>query len=248
MVMAGLHLEQFRYGDNLAYLLYGEKEAVAIDGVAWEEILRFLDEHGLSLTYVTNTHGHLDHTAGNERLLRHSRALYLDHEEFPDGGTIGIEGEAIRVYRTPGHTADSVCFHARGVLIIDDAQSASGTLLTGDTLFNGTVGNCFSGDLPAFFRSIKRLMALPADTLIYAGHDYVRDSVALATQLEPGNPDIERFRQTYDPGHVYSTLAEELKINPYLRFNEPAIIALLRENGLPCATEEERWLSLMSIE
>lgn len=236
MVMAGLHVEQFRCGDNLAYLLYGKKEAVAIDGVAWEEMLRFLDGHGLSLTYVTNTHGHFDHVAGNEPLLRHSRAQFLDHAAFPDGGAIVIEGEAIRVYRTPGHTADSVCFHTGGVLI------------TGDTLFNGTVGNCFSGNLHAFFRSIKRLIALPGDTLIYAGHDYVRDSVALAEQLEPGNPDIERFRQAYDPGHVYSTLAEELKINPYLRFNEPAIIALLKEHDLPCATEEERWLSLMSIE
>jgi hydroxyacylglutathione hydrolase len=39
-----------------------------------------------------------------------------------------------------------------------------------------------------------------------------------------------------------------LKINHYLLFNEPVIIALLKENDLPCATEEERWLSLMSIE
>jgi hydroxyacylglutathione hydrolase len=236
MVMTGLHVEQFRCGDNLAYLLYGKKEALAIDGVAWEEMLRFLDDHGLSLTYVTNTHGHFDHTAGNEPLLRHSRALYLDHNEFPDGGAIEIEGESIRVYRTPGHTADSVCFHAGGVLI------------TGDTLFNGTVGNCFSGDLRAFFRSIKCLMALPGETLIYAGHDYIRDSVALAKQLEPDNQDIDRFRQAYDAGHVYSTLAEELKINPYLRFNAPAIIALLKEHDLPYATEEERWLSLMSME
>lgn len=236
MVMTGLHVEQFRYGDNLAYLLYGKKEALAIDGVAWEDMLRFLDKHGLSLNYVTNTHDHFDHTAGNEPLLRHCRALYLDHNEFPDGGAIAIEGESIRVYRTPGHTADSVCFHAGGVLI------------TGDTLFNGTVGNCFSGDLLAFFRSIKRLMALPGETLIYAGHDYIRDSVALAKQLEPDNQDIDRFRQAYDAGHVYSTLAEELKINPYLRFNAPAIIALLKEHDLPCATEEERWLSLMSME
>jgi len=234
--MYHLSIEQFRCGDNLAYLLYGKKEAVAIDGVAWEEILRFLDEHGLSLTYVTNTHGHFDHTAGNEPLLRHTRARYLDHDEFSDGGVIEIEGEAIRVYRTPGHTEDSVCFHTGGILI------------TGDTLFNGTVGNCFSGNLLAFFLSIKRLMSLSGDTLIFAGHDYVRDSVAMSEQLEPDNPEIERFRQAYDPGHVYSTLAEELKINPYLRFNESAIIALLKEHDLPCATEEERWLSLMSLE
>jgi len=252
--MPHLSIEQFRCGDNLAYLLYGNKEAVAIDGVAWEEILGFLDKHGLSLTYVTNTHGHFDHVGGNEPLLRHTRARYLDHDEFSDGGTIEIEGEAIRVYRTPGHTADSVCFHAggvqtiRGELITGNAPLNGGILLTGDTLFNGTVGNCFSGDQKAFFLSIKRLMALPGDTLIFAGHDYVRDSVAMAEQLEPDNLDIERFRQTYDHGHVYSTLAEELKVNPYLRFNAPAIIALLKENELPYATEEERWLSLMSLE
>jgi hypothetical protein len=37
-------------------------------------------------------------------------------------------------------------------------------------------------------------------------------------------------------------------MNPYLRFNDPGIVAVLRERGLPRATEEERWLSLMSIE
>ncbi len=246
--MPHLSIEQFRCGDNLAYLLYGKKEAVAIDGVAWEEMLSFLDKRGLSLTYVTNTHGHFDHTAGNEPLLRHSQAQYLDHDEFPDGGIIEIEGESIRVYRTPGHTADSVCFHVGGTPSTDDTLLTGGALITGDTLFNGTVGNCFSGDQRAFFRSINRLLALPGDTLIYAGHDYVRDSVALAKQLEPDNPEVDRFRQTYDPGHVYSTLAEELQINPYLRFNEPAIIDLLKEHDLPRATEEERWLSLMSIE
>ena len=231
-----LHLEQFRCGDNLSYLLYGQREALAIDGVAWEDILAFLAAHGLSLACLTNTHGHYDHTAGNDHLQRHTGAQLLEHHAFPDGATIALEGAAVRIYRTPGHTADSVCFHTGGILI------------TGDTLFNGTVGNCFSGDLPAFFRSLKRLMALPAATLVYAGHDYVRDSLAMAGQLEPDNPDLERYRQAYDPGHVCSTLAEELKVNPYLRFNAPAIVSLLREHNLPAATEEERWLSLMSLD
>jgi len=76
-------------------------------------------------------------------------------------------------------------------------------------------------------------MVLPPETLIYAGHDYVRDSLAFAEYLEPGNEDIKRFRAAYDPRDVYSTLAEELKINPYLRFNEEPIVALLKEKDLP---------------
>jgi len=233
---SGLFLEQFRCGDNLAYLLYGRRAALAIDGVAGEEILAFLHRHDLALAGITNTHGHYDHTAGNDELHRRTGAPLWDHREFPDGGIINIEGKEVRIYRTPGHTADSVCFHAGGILV------------TGDTLFNGTVGNCFSGDLRAFFRSVKRLMILPAPTLVYAGHDYVRDSLALAAQLEPDNPDLARYRQAYDPGHVYSTLGEELQVNPYLRYNAPAIVALLKEHGLPVATEEERWLSLMSLD
>ena len=91
-------------------------------------------------------------------------------------------------------------------------------------------------------------MALPDETIIYAGHDYVKDSLAFARRLEPDNKDIESFRKSYDANHVVSTMADERRINPYLRFNEEPIIKLLKMKGLPCATEWERWQSLMSIE
>jgi len=111
------------------------------------------------------------------------------------------------------------------------------------------VGNCFSGDLRGFLRSIRRLLELPGDTLILAGHDYVRDSMLFARRLEPSNlPALEAYWKKYDPAFVCSSLQEERHVNPYLRFNDPGIVAVLRERGLPAATEEERWLSLMSIE
>jgi hydroxyacylglutathione hydrolase len=109
------------------------------------------------------------------------------------------------------------------------------------------VGNCFSGNQKNFYLSIKRLMALPDDTKVYAGHDYIRDSLAFTRHLEPGNKDIDRFWNSYDRDHVYSTMSDEHKINPYLRFNEESIVNLLKKNNLPCATEWERWESLMSI-
>ena len=91
-------------------------------------------------------------------------------------------------------------------------------------------------------------MAFPPKTLIFAGHDYWMDSLAFAEYLEPENAEIERFRGLYDPGHVCSTLAEEFKINPYLRFNETPIINLLKKRELPHETEGQRWDSLMSID
>jgi hydroxyacylglutathione hydrolase len=231
-----LNIEQFRYGDNLAYLIYGKTEAIAIDGGAWQEILAFIKQHQLELVFVTNTHHHYDHTPGNEHLLAKTKSEFLGFNDLSDNREITLDSEKVVVYRTPGHTNDSVCFHAGSALI------------TGDTLFNATIGNCFTGDLRSFYLSIKRLMALPNDTRIFAGHDYIRDSLAFARHLEPQNKGIDQFLQSCDPDFVYSTMAEERRINPYFRFNEVTIINLLKEKGLPHATEWERWQSLMSIE
>jgi hydroxyacylglutathione hydrolase len=232
-----LNVEQFRYdADNFGYLIYGRREAIAVDGGARREILDFMQAAGLSLTIVTNTHGHFDHTCGNEELLSSTKTKFFGFNELADNKEILIDGEKVSVYRTPGHTADSVCFLAGNALI------------SGDTLFNGTIGNCFTGDLKSFYLSIKRLMTLPDETVIYAGHDYIRDSLAFARRLEPGNKDIDAFLNFYDPHNVCSTMADERRINPYLRFNEDPIIKILEKRGLPRATEWERWTSLMSIE
>ena len=233
-----LNIEQFRYGtDNFAYIIHGKTRAMAIDGGAWKEILSFLKTNDLSLEFVTNTHSHYDHTPGNDHLLKATRTIFLNHATLPDNHKIIIEGETVLVYRTPGHTDDSVCFHTGNILI------------TGDTLFNATIGNCFSGNQKNFYLSIKRLITLPDETIIYAGHDYILDSLAFARHLEPDNKDIEVFRNAHNSDIIiYSTLAEERKINPYLRFNEEAIINILKKNDLPYSTEWERWNSLMSIE
>lgn len=231
-----LNIEQFRCGDNLSYLIYGKKQAMAIDGVAWQEIITFLKKNDLMLTTVTNTHSHFDHTSGNHELLKLPETKLLKFTDLSDNEEIQIDGEKIIIFRTPGHTADSVCFYTGKALI------------SGDTLFNGTIGNCFSGNLKSFYFSIKRLMTLPDETIIYAGHDYIPDSLAFARRLEPNNKNIDSFRSLYDYEHVYSTMAEERLINPYLRFNEESIIMLLKKRGLPCETEWERWQSLMSID
>jgi hydroxyacylglutathione hydrolase len=232
-----LHVEQFRYGhDNLGYLVFGPREAMAVDGGAWQDILDFVRERGLHLLYVTHTHRHHDHIEGSEQLVEKSGAKLISFHELPDDSVIPLDGEPVRVYRTPGHSMDSTCFHAGRYL------------LTGDTLFNGTIGNCFSGNLRGFYESIVRLMALPEDTVVFAGHDYVELALSFARHLEPGNGDIDAYMSHYDPHCVYSMLRDELRVNPYMRFNDPKIIETLKRRGLPVGTEWERWQSLMAIE
>ena len=232
-----LKVKQLRYGvDNLGYLIYGTEGGMAVDGGAADGIIAFLDEHRLTLKYVANTHNHQDHTSGNQALLAATHAHLLSGAVLQDGGQIALDGGKIRVIHTPGHTADSCSYHTGRALI------------AGDTLFNGTIGNCFSGDLDGFYHSILKLMELPDETVVYAGHDYVKSSLAFARRLEPENRAIVAFLRRYDPKHVFSTLAEEKKINPYLRFNEPSLVKLLAKLRLPRETEWERWQSLMSIE
>jgi hydroxyacylglutathione hydrolase len=236
--MAGnpLQVRQFRYGaDNLGYLIYGQKSAMAIDGGAVGSIIGFIDTKGLRLDYVTQTHSHPDHTGGNRALIDRTGAEDLDSKNLDTVKKISLDGQTIEVYQTPGHTEDSVVFYT------------GDSLLTGDTLFNGNVGSCFSGGMQRLFESIRMILGFPDETRIYAGHDYVTYSMTVARLIDPENPHIDSFLQQYNPNCVYSSLADERRINPYVRFNDPAIISILKVKGLPHATEYERWESVMSL-
>jgi hydroxyacylglutathione hydrolase len=229
-----MRIEQFRYAaDNLAYLVFSGTSGIAVDPGAVDDMLAFARARNITITRVTNTHLHPDHTSGNSRILEKTNAEYLDCRNLADNDTVSLENELLTVIATPGHTHDDVCFYAADFLV------------TGDTLFNGTVGNCFSGDLDAFYHSLKKLMALPGDTRIFAGHDYVKESVEIAQAIDPDTPGVAQYLESYDPDRVTSFLADELRINPFLRFNDPVMIRRLEQRNFPCATEIQRFKSLM---
>ncbi len=231
-----LNIKQFPYGkDNLGYLVYGHKQAMAIDGGAVSDIRSFLENNHLTLEYITNTHSHPDHTPGNKPLHQQTGAHILGFNELPAEGTLQLEGTRIHVMHTPGHSHDSVCFY------FDD------TLISGDTLFNGKVGKCFTGDYTGFLQSIKKLLPLPPETRIFAGHDYVMEYLDFSRRLEPDNPYIDTYLEKYNPNNLFFTLAEEIQVNPYLRVNDEKIAAILKAKGLPAETEFDRWQSLLSM-
>jgi len=231
-----MRIYQFRYSiDNLAYLVAGESSALVVDGGAVEEILGAVDRLGLTLRFIATTHGHPDHTTGSRQLAARSGAAVLDHERLLEMGTVTLDSEEVRVLATPGHTRDSKTF------------ACGESLITGDTLFNGTVGNCYSGDLDAFYGSIRTLMAFPDDTRVFAGHDYVRASVAFARTLPVDPGALDAYFAAYDPQRVVSTLSQERRVNPYVMFDHPDMVAYLKGRGLPVGSGPERWKSVMTL-
>jgi len=231
-----MNVQQFRYSrDNLGYLVYSTKEAIAIDAGGVNDILTFAEKNKLFIKYVSNTHSHHDHTSGNNEMLEKTSAQFIDCKQLKPDQTISLDTEILEVIHTPGHTDDSVTFK------VDDF------LVTGDTLFNGTIGNCFSGDLKGFFLSLKRLMSLPKETKIYSGHDYVIESMKMAKIIEKENSNIDAYIKNYDPRLIVSTLKDELKANPYIRFNAQSMIKNLEKRNMATNTEYARFKSIMDI-
>jgi len=158
---------------NFSYLIYCPEtlHGAAIDpSMRPDLLLEKVNELGVKLKLLLNTHEHQDHVAGNALILERTEAKLAAHSAaIPNPDIILAEGsrlvlgkEIIEVIHTPGHTPGSVVF------------KTADQIITGDTLF---VGRCGRADLPgsnvaALYNSLQRLKALPEKTQIYPGHDY----------------------------------------------------------------------------
>jgi sulfur dioxygenase len=156
------------------YLLSSGTKAALIDPVRerLETYRKALAERGLELALVLETHMHADHLMLNREAKEALGAPVLAHQASPspvvdrhvvEGDELRLGEDLIRVWHTPGHTPDSVCY------LID------GAIFTGDTMLIGGSGRT---DLPGgdpghqFDAVTKRLFALPDDTTVWPGHDY----------------------------------------------------------------------------
>jgi glyoxylase-like metal-dependent hydrolase (beta-lactamase superfamily II) len=129
------------------------------------------------------THGHTDHSAGARRLAERTgatvRALDPAHrlgsEGLRDGEVIEASGVELRVWTTPGHSADSLSF------LIDDGPTRS--VLTGDTILGrGTTVVAYpDGDLGEYLASLRRLAEL-GDCTVLPGHGPELPSAGLAAE------------------------------------------------------------------
>ncbi len=160
------------------YLLADEqqREALLIDPVFGQASrdLALLEELGLTLILVVDTHAHADHITAawllqQETGCRIASARVIDaaHVDLPldDGQEFGVAGVSLKAMATPGHTDGCMSY-----VLADQSM-----VFTGDTLLiRGCGRSDFQhGSARKLYESITmRLFNLPDTCLVYPAHDY----------------------------------------------------------------------------
>ena len=186
-----------------------------------ERVLAKVAERQASIDWILETHAHADHLTAAPLLKSRTGARVVigehirdvqkifrkvfnasdvsdDGREFDrlvaDGETLPLGNLAIEVMHLPGHTPADVAYR------IGDA------VFVGDTIFMPDYGTARAdfpgGDAATLYRSIRRLLSLPAETRLFMCHDYKapgRDRYAWETSVAD-----ERARNV----HVHDGVSE----------------------------------------
>ena len=168
-------------------------EAMIIDPVL-EKVDRYLQlirELDLRLVKAVDTHLHADHITGLGALRDRTHCITVMGENtkadvvsmrLAEGDKLTIEGLALDVLYTPGHTDDSYSFLMRD------------RVFTGDTLLiRGTGRTDFqNGDARAQYDSLfGKLLRLPDETMVFPAHDYKGDTVSTIGEEKRYNPRLQ---------------------------------------------------------
>ncbi len=173
------------------YIVKSGSEAIIVDpGDEPERILVFIKDISATPTRIVATHTHFDHVLGVDGVRKATKTPFLIHRDdlpmlqsmqsrvrqfmgfevppppkvdsyLKHGDSLKVGDDTIRVLHTPGHSPGSV------------SLAGDGYVLTGDALFNQSIGRADlpGGDLKTLVQSIKnRLFKLDDDTTVYPGH------------------------------------------------------------------------------
>lgn len=225
------------FNDNYIWLIKNNEtqHCVVIDPGDAKPVINWLANNPQwQLSHILITHHHQDHTGGISELKQQTNAIvYAPNnpnianvdQVLTDKQTINILGLTAHIMAVPGHTLDHIVYYFPKQQI-----EIGGWLFSGDTLFAGGCGRVFEGTMQQMYQSLQRLNELPAETLIYAAHEYTVSNLKFAHAVEQNNSDITQQLEYCESLRIKklntlpSTLAIERYSNPFLRCDQPSVI------------------------
>lgn len=234
------------FADNYIWMLHDGRQALVVDPGDATPVLQALSSRALTLTGILVTHHHADHVGGLPGLLPvlqgpvwgpAREAVPVPVTPCTGGQQVAWNGRVFDVLDVPGHTAGHVAY------FLSAQAGEEPALFCGDTLFSGGCGRLFEGSPTQMADSLHRLAALPSDTRVCCAHEYTLSNLRFALAVEPRNAVLrdytvhcEALRAQGQPT-LPSRLAVERDINPFLRCEQPEVIAAARRHD-PAANDE----------
>lgn len=224
--------------DNYAWFVHDGPAgpAAMIDPAEEAPLVAAIDEAGGRLDMIFLTHHHADHIAAAEALRQRYGARVVgaavDAYRLPpldiavrDGDVVAFGTQQVQVIATPGHTSGEVSYYF----------PTGPALFCGDTLFSMGCGRLFEGTPADMFASLRRIDALPGQTLLCCGHEYTQSNARFALHVAPDSPavqaraaEVARLRARGLPT-LPVRLDVERATNPFLRAPDVATLGRLRK-------------------
>ena len=224
--------------DNYVWLVHEATsgETMVVDPAVPEPVLEEARKRNWTITQIWNTHWHPDHTGGNAAIKEATGCTITGPEaeraRIPTLDRMVREGDVVRlggieatVIDVPAHTAGHIAYHL----------PSEGAAFVGDTLFAMGCGRLFEGSPAQMFDNMRKLEALPDDTMVYCAHEYTQANGNYALTAEPRNAELrdrmEKVRAMRQRGEatVPTTIALEKATNPFMRAASVEELASRRE-------------------